>query len=424
MLAASVLTIRWIRIYTSVGSIALRKWGRTMRNALDFTKLILLGSLTTLAACASAPRAPALPSTWTMTTEGCQTWNRTPSASSTETVTWDGACVGGYVDGPGTLTWFQDGSYSQRFVGTMRAGKRQGTGEYYWASGDRYQGAFENDLRTGKGSYTWSSGDTYSGDFIDGQRTGYGVYTYANGNRFEGDQSNGSFMNGNLTAANGEAIARYTDGKRIALRYEPAQASNQTSSGAGFGAVLGAIAQGLAAAGGKNSAQLQAAASVMNSTAGGGGNAARAYSAPNTAASGNATSGMNGTETQPMVNNCLSLTRSHKYSMRINNSCGFEVSMIYCYTSISNAARTGFDVTSNACTNYRTSASANVVVGASSFIEVNAPDNTNPVEFIACKSANDGYPEKLRFDGSRLNGQCHYRQTTAGSGSRGFGAVR
>ncbi|MFJ2994516.1 hypothetical protein [Pandoraea sp. NPDC087047] len=394
-----------------------------MKIVLNFTKLVLLGSLTTLAACASAPRKPALPAAWSPTTQGCQVWN--PAPTGTDTVTWDGACVSGYVDGPGTLTWFDDGSYVQRFVGTMRAGKRSGTGEYFWANGDHYQGPFEDDKRTGKGSYSWSDGDRYTGDFVNGARTGYGIYTFANGNRYEGDQRAGNFINGNLTDASGEAIAKFVDGKRIALRYEPPPASSQTSSGSGFGAVLGAIAQGLAAAGGKNAAQFQAMATAMNSSVGSSGSSApQAYSAPNTVASNSAASGTNSASTQPMVNNCLNFTRKGKYSMQINNSCGFEVSMIYCFTSISNQAPIGYDVTSNACTNYRSSSSANVIVGASSFTVVNAPNNSNPVEFIACKSANNGYPEKLRYDGSKLNGQCHYMQATAGNGARSFGAIK
>ena len=394
-----------------------------MKISSNFTRLMLLSSLSTLAACASAPRKPVLPAAWVPTTQGCLVWNAFPRA--TDTVTWDGACVGGYADGSGTLTWFDDGSYSQRFVGTMREGKRNGTGDYFWANGDHYQGAFENDKRTGKGRYVWNSRDSYEGDFVEGVRTGYGTYTFANGNRFEGTQSNNNFVNGSLTDAGGEAIAKYVDGKRIALRYEPPQASSQTSSGSGFGAVLGAIAQGLAAAGGKNAAQYQALATAMNSSGSSGAGAPQAYSAPGAAAGNSGTGGVNsGNDTQPTVNNCLNFARKGKYSMQVNNSCGFEVSMIYCFTNISNQAPIGYDVTSNACSNYRSSSSANIIVGASSFIVVNAPDNTSPVLFIGCKSANNGYPENLRYDGSKLNGQCHYRQTTASGGSRSVGAIR
>jgi hypothetical protein len=397
-----------------------------MKTALRLTKFVLLASLTTLAACGSAPpraAAPKLPATWATTKEGCKVWDQTPIEG--DSATWDGACAGGYASGPGNLTWYVNGSYSQRFVGTMREGKRSGTGDHYWVKGDHYQGQFVEDYRTGKGTYSWPNGDTFTGDFVNGERNGVGVYTFANGDRFEGTQTQSAFIDGMLTDSGGEPIAKFVDRKRIALRYEPTQASGSSSGsgGAGFGAILGAIVQGLAMAGGKNAAQYQAVATAMNSTgnsSSGGAGVGSAYSASNAATGVNASS----TNTQPTVNHCLSFTRSAKYTAKISNSCAFEVSMIYCYTNISNAAPIGYDESANACSNYRRTSSANVIVGASSFIEVSAPNNNSPVEYIACKSANNGYPEKLVYDGSKLNGQCHYMASSGSAGSRSFGAVK
>ncbi|WP_082221468.1 MORN repeat-containing protein [Herbaspirillum chlorophenolicum] len=396
------------------------------------SRLSSLAVLVVIAACgtpyqppptSAAPSAPPPgPPDWTLSSGGCKVWNNGPRP--TDSVTWDGECVNGMAEGKGTVTWFNNGVYSQRFVGVMKEGKRSGTGDYYWANGDHYSGQFSNDDRTGKGEYRWGNGDRYSGNFLRGQRDGVSTtYVFANGDRFDGEQRNSSFINGNLVNSSGEVIASFIDGKRY-NRSNPnnSSASSSGSSGGGFGALLGAVAQGMAAAGGKNAAQYQALANGLNGNAatggGGSGGVNPAYTAPVAGAAASS-----GDSTQPMVNQCMKFSRKGKYEMRIDNSCGYDLSTVYCYTSIANASQY-FDVTANACTSYRRSSSANIVISANGFITVNAPNNNNPVKFIACKLANDGYPTKLQWDGNSLQGECHFRASTSSGGARSFGAVR
>lgn len=46
------------------------------------------------------------------------------------------------------------------------------TGEYVFATGDRYEGEFANNVFDGEGSYTWVDGANYAGGWRGGRYVG------------------------------------------------------------------------------------------------------------------------------------------------------------------------------------------------------------------------------------------------------------
>jgi hypothetical protein len=141
---------------------------------------------------------------WIADANGCKVWDSSPKAN--ESVTWSGACSGGYAEGSGLLQWTVDGKPSSRFEGTFSGGKRNGKGVVTAPSGFGYEGNFVDDRYSGKGMMTFTDGGRYEGDFVAGQRTGKGVIAFNNGNRYEGD-----FIEGKLT---GKGVMTFGNGNR------------------------------------------------------------------------------------------------------------------------------------------------------------------------------------------------------------------
>ena len=52
---------------------------------------------------------------WIADSNGCKIWN--PNPKPNETVTWSGACVGGFGSGAGVLQWFENGRAAEQLQG-------------------------------------------------------------------------------------------------------------------------------------------------------------------------------------------------------------------------------------------------------------------------------------------------------------------
>ena len=65
---------------------------------------------------------------------GCYVWN--PFPQTDETVTWTGACVGGFAQGTGTITWVVSGREDSTSTGSLSDGKMNGNWIIRWASGN------------------------------------------------------------------------------------------------------------------------------------------------------------------------------------------------------------------------------------------------------------------------------------------------
>ncbi len=186
-------------------------------------------------------------------------------------------------------------------------------------------------------------------------------------------------------------------GERRSPATSPPASANRGSSFWGIlGTVLGGVAQGLAAVGGKNTPQYAATASAFN----GGASATGGYASASGPAGG-------GRDTQPPVNQCITIERQGKNTIAVKNSCGFDISMVHCFPDISGASPMYHPP--NPCSTYASgNPSANMVVRARSSNTEWAPPNDSNVRFIACRAENFGWPQNLHWDGRTLNGSCHY----------------
>jgi hypothetical protein len=122
---------------------------------------------------------------WIADAQGCKVYNRSPLAK--ESVTWSGACVDGYADGDGKLSWFQDGKPNGIYAGRMSAGRLDGMGIYHYQSGDQYEGGFYAGEYDGHGVYRFANGNRYEGEFVEGISTRQGTFEMTDGQRFETD---------------------------------------------------------------------------------------------------------------------------------------------------------------------------------------------------------------------------------------------
>ena len=88
--------------------------------------------------------------------QGCgeELLGRRSRSQAGETVTWSGgACVGGLVNGQGTLTWYLNGRLFGRDEGTFKNGELFGHGRITRANGASFEGEFP-----GKGVITLANG--------------------------------------------------------------------------------------------------------------------------------------------------------------------------------------------------------------------------------------------------------------------------
>lgn len=96
---------------------------------------------------------------------GCKVWNRSPAGSS-ESIKWDGLCKDGLATGKGTLLWFSNGTPSEKYVGEIQGGKRNGLGTYTWKDGRSLEGEWQFEEMTGFGkSFDSTGSETHRGWF-------------------------------------------------------------------------------------------------------------------------------------------------------------------------------------------------------------------------------------------------------------------
>ena len=69
-------------------------------------------------------------------------WAANPHPRENESISWDGACAGGLLSGPGTLTWSSDGRITGRDIGTFKDGRLSGKGRIIATDGTAYEGDF------------------------------------------------------------------------------------------------------------------------------------------------------------------------------------------------------------------------------------------------------------------------------------------
>ena len=103
---------------------------------------------------------------WINDTNGCRVFNSYPHQG--ETVVWTGACVNGYAEGIGKLTWYENGKLSETNEGSFRNGKIDGVATIDSAV-DHYEGEFRGGVRNGHGVSISADGERYDGEWKDGK---------------------------------------------------------------------------------------------------------------------------------------------------------------------------------------------------------------------------------------------------------------
>ncbi|KAG8376621.1 hypothetical protein BUALT_Bualt09G0082500 [Buddleja alternifolia] len=136
-----------------------------------------------------------------------------------------GALLGTVPEGSGNYVW-SDGC---KYEGEWRCGMRHGRGKLQWPSGALYDGEFSGGYMHGTGTYTrpdnltykgrwrlnlkhglgyqnFPNGDIFEGSWIQGSPEGPGKYTWTNGNIYMGNMKAGKMSGkGTLTWTNGDS---------------------------------------------------------------------------------------------------------------------------------------------------------------------------------------------------------------------------
>lgn len=99
---------------------------------------------------------------------GCRVWDLSPRDG--ETIVWDGSCVNGFGQGPGTLKWFErNGTLIETDTANFIHGKFNGhviINE--WWSGEHFEGEFRDHKPNGPGTLVTGDGEVYSGRWVEG----------------------------------------------------------------------------------------------------------------------------------------------------------------------------------------------------------------------------------------------------------------
>lgn len=140
-----------------------------------------------------------------------------PNPMENESVSWNGKCKSGYVNGKGHMEWKVDGERVLTVDGQWEKGILNGETRMHFKSGTYYEGTIVNNLENGYGIKKYSDGSVYKGSWKDGKRNGNGLYIHSNGTQFKGnyikDYENGI---GKIIWTNGATFeGNFKNGKQI-----------------------------------------------------------------------------------------------------------------------------------------------------------------------------------------------------------------
>ena len=147
----------------------------------------------------------------------CYVWN--PDLKEEETVTWSGACSGGFAQGTGTLIWnySQWRKYKEEATGNLKNGRKHGNWNesktYFDPSGSRFvlifiaDGPYVNGKRHGEWViFYWIQDLVQKGPYANGKRHGKWVIT----NTFLDVEMEVSYVDGKR---HGEWVERFSNGR-------------------------------------------------------------------------------------------------------------------------------------------------------------------------------------------------------------------
>ena len=111
---------------------------------------------------------------------GCHVWVSYLVPEEHKTVTWYGACVDGFADGPGTLAWSDGGTAEGPFVD---ANARELDLSVCRRRHPRRPLRGRQTARNW--TFRYADGDTHEGPFVDGERHGYWTFRFADETTFD-----------------------------------------------------------------------------------------------------------------------------------------------------------------------------------------------------------------------------------------------
>jgi len=169
------------------------------------------------------------------------------NAHAGDAVRWSGACRNGYAEGDGTAAFTAQGKVFESFTGTFAHGVAQdGHVSVAWGDGWTYDGDSVHGMFNGAGTLVNDKRDHFEGNWVDGQMSGHGTVIRANGERYDGQWKNdlpngsgilrradgstaeGTFVDGQLVAANVLSEATRVDDPAVSLAPPPAPAPMPT----------------------------------------------------------------------------------------------------------------------------------------------------------------------------------------------------
>ncbi|MBA7634117.1 hypothetical protein ES703_41696 [subsurface metagenome] len=90
---------------------------------------------------------------------------------------YEGTVKAGKPNGQGTYYYFDTGPWAgDRYEGEFRDDKASGQGTFYFAGGARYEGEFRDGIPNGRGTFYSKTGDVYTGTWADGKPIGGWLY--------------------------------------------------------------------------------------------------------------------------------------------------------------------------------------------------------------------------------------------------------
>jgi hypothetical protein len=128
------------------------------------------------------PEAQDDASTWIEDAHGCKFFDPNPEKGPPpQQMRWDGACVDGYLSGPGSADF---GSIV--FQGEFKRGLME-SGEVRYGPSTTYKGALKGNVANGRGTWTYSSGLVLEGEGVNGVPSGVVDLSYPDGSHYRGE---------------------------------------------------------------------------------------------------------------------------------------------------------------------------------------------------------------------------------------------
>jgi hypothetical protein len=88
-----------------------------------------------------------------------------------------------------------------------------GQGTSTFSDGEKYVGSMKNGKKNGQGTETFPDGRKYIGEYKDGKRNGQGTYTHSDGGKYVGEYLDGKPWTGTIYDKYGDKLGKIVNGR-------------------------------------------------------------------------------------------------------------------------------------------------------------------------------------------------------------------